>query len=80
MYSVGSGWRRYFSYTRNAMLQSIAHEGPLLRLSLHPNDINYPAVVRHSQAIIEKLLVSRQAMTKADFAEFAARRMRVSAL
>ncbi len=76
VYSVGSGWRRYFSYTRNAMLQNIGQEGPLLRLSLHPNDITYPDVVRHSQVIIEKLLASRQAMTKGDFAELAARRAR----
>lgn len=42
---------------------------PLLRLGLHPVDAQYPALVRHCQRLLERLLRDRTGMTKAAFAE-----------
>ncbi len=72
VYSVGNRWRRGFSYTRNTMLENLAGDAPMMRLALHPNDVHHPGVVRRSQLIIERMLTSRQAMTKRAFAESAA--------
>ena len=69
VYSVGNRWRRSFSYTRNLLLEGLAFPAPMVRLALHPNDVNYPGVVRRSQALLERMLVSHQAMTKRAFVE-----------
>lgn len=42
---------------------------PLARLSLHPRDAAYPALVRHFQHLVEKLLATREPLTKASFAQ-----------
>ena len=41
---------------------------PLVRLSLHPADARHPALMRHAQRLIERLLADRKALTKAGFA------------
>lgn len=41
---------------------------PLVRLSLHPPDARYPALLRHAQHLVERLLAQRQALTKGEFA------------
>ncbi len=41
---------------------------PLVRLALHPRDAYHPALVTHAQRLIERLLVSREPLTKATFA------------
>ena len=41
---------------------------PLVRLSLHPRDARHPALVRHAQRLIARLLESRVPLTKAAFA------------
>jgi predicted deacetylase len=41
---------------------------PLVRFSLHPPDARYPELVRHIQQVIERLLVRREAVTKAECA------------
>lgn len=41
----------------------------LVRLSLHPRDAHHPALVRHAQHMVERLLVSRTPLTKAAFAQ-----------
>lgn len=41
---------------------------PLVRLALHPRDAHHPKLVLHAQRIIERLLASRVALTKAAFA------------
>ena len=41
---------------------------PLVRFSLHPPDVRYPDLVRHTQQVIERLLVRRDAVTKAECA------------
>lgn len=45
---------------------------PLLRLALHPRDAHHPALLRHAQGLIEHLLASRKAVTKAAFASLLA--------
>jgi hypothetical protein len=41
----------------------------LVRLGLHPNDAHYPRTVAHFQRLIEKLLATREPMTKSSFAQ-----------
>ena len=41
---------------------------PLVRLSLHPPDARHPALLRHAQHLVERLLMDRQPLTKGDFA------------
>jgi hypothetical protein len=48
---------------------------PLVRLSLHPPDARYPELVRHIQQTLVRLLESREAVTKAEFASRVARRL-----
>ena len=58
--------------TAGAMLQRGA---PLVRLALHPRDAHYPALLRHAQGLVERLLRTREALTKAAFADQLARRL-----
>jgi hypothetical protein len=46
-------------------------EAPLVRLSLHPRDAQYPRTVAHFQELMRRLLRKRRAMTKAAFAKAA---------
>jgi predicted deacetylase len=41
---------------------------PLVRFSLHPPDARYPELVRHIQHVLERLLASREAVTKLECA------------
>lgn len=55
-----------------AAVSSVAYllkDAPLVRLSLHPRDAHYPALVRHAQHLIARLLESRLPLTKAAFAQ-----------
>lgn len=38
---------------------------PLVRLSLHPPDARHPRLLRHAQQLVERLLATRAAVTKA---------------
>ena len=69
VYSVRSAWRRRVSRLWVSGLLRSANDATLLRLSLHPCDAGYPAVVRHWQALLEHALTTRTAMTKAAFAK-----------
>jgi predicted deacetylase len=48
---------------------------PLVRFSLHPPDARYPELVRHIQQVLVRLLESRDAVTKAEFARRVADRL-----
>jgi predicted deacetylase len=48
---------------------ALQREAPLVRLSLHPHDAHHPALLRHMQRTMARLLATRQALTKADFAD-----------
>jgi predicted deacetylase len=43
-------------------------QAPLVRVALHPRDACHPALVLHAQRLIERLLATREAVTKAAFA------------
>lgn len=49
-------------------LAKLLQRAPLVRVALHPRDAHFPALVRHAQQLIEHLLITRDAMTKAAFA------------
>jgi predicted deacetylase len=42
--------------------------GPLMRLSLHPPDVRHPRLVAHAQRLVERMLATREAVTKAECA------------
>jgi predicted deacetylase len=44
-------------------------QAPLLRLALQPRDARYPSTILHCQRLLEKLLVTREALTNAQFAQ-----------
>jgi len=53
---------------------SMLARSPLVRFSLHPPDARYPELVRHIQQTLVRLLESREAVTKAEFARRVAQR------
>jgi predicted deacetylase len=68
VYSARNGWGRWMSRRWNSVFSDVFGHLPLLRLGLHPNDAHYPQLIAHYQMLIEKLLATRQPMTKAAFA------------
>jgi predicted deacetylase len=44
-------------------------KSPLVRFSMHPPDVRYPDLVRHTQRVLERLLAQRTAVTKAECAQ-----------
>lgn len=50
------------------LIARASSEAPLVRIALHPRDAYHPALVQHAQRLIERLLVTREAVTKAGFA------------
>lgn len=50
-------------------LAALLAGSPLVRLSLHPNDARYPHLLRHAQRLTERLLASREPMTKLAFSQ-----------
>lgn len=50
-------------------MAALSRAAPLVRLALHPRDARHPALVRHAQHLIERLLVTHTAMTKSAFAD-----------
>jgi hypothetical protein len=67
-YSTRSGWRRLGSRTWNRVLVRSTASLPVVRLGLHPDDADDPAV-RHSwQRCLARLLEDRRAATKEEFA------------
>lgn len=56
------------------LLATLSARAPLVRLALHPRDAHHPALVRHAQGLVERLLRTRTAVTKAEFARQFGRR------
>lgn len=50
------------------LMAALSGAAPLVRLALHPRDARHPALVLHAQRLVERLLKTRQALTKAAFA------------
>jgi predicted deacetylase len=69
VYSARNRWGRILSRQANAAWSGLMQGAPLVRLGLHPNDARDPRTMRHFQRLLEKLLATRTAMTKASFAD-----------
>ncbi|MEO7168016.1 MAG: polysaccharide deacetylase family protein [Chthoniobacterales bacterium] len=63
VYSVRSGWRRTMSLAWNRSLSRRLAPNPLLRLGIHPPDLDHPAIWRQITTLIDEALLSRRAMT-----------------
>ncbi len=66
---------RYLSPRYAALMAAVSGRAPLVRLALHPRDAHYPALVRHAQRLVERLLATREALTKDEFARRQAGRL-----
>lgn len=73
VYSARHAYGRWLSRGWNTALAGMLSGASLVRLSLHPNDAKYPHLMAHYQRLIEKLLETREPMTKAAFARAACR-------
>jgi predicted deacetylase len=67
-WSTRAAWRRVGSLAWNGTLVHAARSMPVVRLGLHPNDADDPAVRRSWQKCLGRLLEDRCAVTKAAFA------------
>ncbi|WP_229458199.1 DUF2334 domain-containing protein [Massilia glaciei] len=68
VYAARNGAGRRLSPPCARLLAAALAPMPLIRLSLHPRDARHPALLRHAQGLIERLLSARTPMTKAAFA------------
>jgi predicted deacetylase len=68
VYTARNAGGRLLSPRMAGAMATLLAGAPLVRLSLHPRDARYPALVRHAQHLVERLLADRQPRTKADFA------------
>jgi predicted deacetylase len=63
VYSVRSTWRRTISLCWNRMLYLRLTKNPLLRIGLHPPDIEHKGIRRQIDALVREALRDRQPMT-----------------
>jgi len=63
VYSVRSGWRRTMSLAWNRTLFRRLAGNPLLRLGIHPPDLEHPAIWEQITMLIDEALRDRQPMT-----------------
>ncbi len=63
VYSVRSGWRRTMSLAWNRSLFRRLAGNPLLRLGIHPPDLEHPAIWEQITMLIDEALIDRQPMT-----------------
>jgi predicted deacetylase len=68
VYSARNAAGRVVSPRVNGAMAALMAGNPLIRLSLHPPDAQYPALLRHAQHLVEGLLAGRTPRTKAGFA------------
>jgi predicted deacetylase len=69
VYTARNGAGRVLSPCALDVTRALQRHAPLVRLSLHPHDAHYPALLRHMQRTVAHLLATRQALTKAAFAD-----------
>jgi predicted deacetylase len=69
VYTARNRTGRLLSPPAAGMLAALLAAAPLVRLSLHPRDARHPVLLRHAQHLLESLLASRTALTKAAFAQ-----------
>ncbi len=63
VWSVRSGWRRTASLGWNAMLFRRLHRNPLMRISVHPVDLEHATIWEQIRALITRALADREPMT-----------------
>ena len=63
VWSVRSGWRRVVSRLWNAFLFRRLAANPLMRISIHPVDIEHPAIWQQIRTLITRALADRKALT-----------------
>ena len=68
VYAARNRMGRALSPPIASMIARVSTEAPLVRVALHPRDAYHPALVQHAQRLIERLLATREAVTKANFA------------
>jgi predicted deacetylase len=68
VYGARSGWSSAVSRVGNTLWARAMRNAPLVRFGLHPADVRHPATIRHMQRLLETLLSTREACTKAAFA------------
>ena len=66
-WSVRSAWRRVVSLRWNRFLFQTLRPNPLLRLSIHPPDLSYPAIWRQIQHLATRALQDREPIGYRDF-------------
>lgn len=69
VYAARNKGGRVLSPVAASTVACLLKDAPLVRFSLHPRDAHYPALVRHAQRLIARLLDSRMPLTKAAFAQ-----------
>jgi predicted deacetylase len=68
VYTARNRAGRWFSPRAVDAGAALLARAPLVRLSLHPRDAHYPALLRHAQHLLERLLEGREAVTKVECA------------
>ena len=63
VYSVRSGWRRSASLLWNSSLYRRLESNPLLRISIHPPDLDHAKIWRQITGYVALALESRAPMT-----------------
>ncbi len=63
VWSVRSGWRRATSLAWNAFLFQRLRHNPLMRISIHPVDLEHAAVWRQIRALVVRALADREPLT-----------------
>lgn len=69
VYTARNALGRLLSRPLASGMAVLSRGAPLVRLALHPRDARHPALVRHAQRLIERLLVTHTPMTKQAFAD-----------
>jgi predicted deacetylase len=72
VYAARNRAGRFLSPPAASWLAFALRRAPLVRIALHPRDALHPALLRHAQQLIARLLVGREALTKAAVAALAA--------
>lgn len=65
VYAARNRSGRFLSAPAASVLACALRRAPLVRLALHPRDASHPALLRHAQGLIARLLEERAGMTKA---------------
>ncbi|MBS0447030.1 MAG: polysaccharide deacetylase family protein [Proteobacteria bacterium] len=77
VYSHRSAWRRIASIVWTSVLERSLATRPLVRLELHPGDIEHPMLRRHGLSLADRLMRDRRGVTFAEAARMLRARLPV---